>query len=133
MLCVLTPGTQSNINHNNIIMTTLYGIKNCDTMKKAMRWLNDRGIDYQFHDYRKDGLSKQQLQIWAKQLGWENLLNRRGTTWRKLSEETRETINKTSAIDLMLENPAMIKRPLLDTGKQLTLGFDPDTYQSLFN
>lgn len=114
-------------------MTTIYGIKNCDTMKKAMRWLNDQGIEYRFHDYRKDGLSKKQLQAWAQQLGWENLVNRRGTTWRKLPEATREAINKTSAIEVMLENPAIIKRPLLDTGKQLILGFDPDTYQTLFN
>lgn len=113
-------------------MTTIYGIKNCDTMKKALRWLNENGIDYRFHDYRKDGLDKKQLQAWASELGWEKLLNRRGTTWRRLPETTRETINKTSAITLMLEYPAMIKRPLLDTGGKLTLGFDADTYQALF-
>lgn len=112
-------------------MTTIYGIKNCDTMKKAMRWLNEQGIDYRFHDYRKDGLDKKQLQAWAADLGWENLLNRRGTTWRKLPETTRETINETAAIELMLEQPAMIRRPLLDTGKKITLGFDPDAWQAL--
>jgi Spx/MgsR family transcriptional regulator len=114
-------------------MTTIYGIKNCDTMKKAIRWLNDHNVDYQFHDYRKDGLTKKQLQTWATELGWENLLNRRGTTWRKLPEEIRESINKSTAISLMLENPAIIKRPLLVTTKQKTLGFDPATYQSLFS
>ncbi len=113
-------------------MTTIYGIKNCDTMKKAIRWLNDQGIDYQFHDYRKHGLNKKQLQNWASELGWETMLNRRGTTWRKLPEATRESINKTAAISLMLDNPALIKRPLLDTGKKITLGFNPDTYQDLF-
>ena len=113
-------------------MITLYGIKNCDTMKKARRWLEEHGIDYVFHDYRKDGLDKKQLEAWADELGWEALLNRRGTTWRKLPETVRAKIDRASAIELMLEQPAMIKRPLLVTGKKSLLGFKPEHYSKLF-
>jgi Spx/MgsR family transcriptional regulator len=113
-------------------MITLYGIKNCDTMKKARKWLDENQIEYRFHDYRKDGLEKKQLQAWSKSLGWETLLNRRGTTWRKLPEDVRNRIDEKTAIDLMLEQPAMIKRPLLDTGKELNVGFSPESYQQLF-
>ena len=113
-------------------MNTLYGIKNCDTMKKARKWLAENQIEYHFHDYRKDGLEKKQLQAWSKSLGWETLLNRRGTTWRKLPEEVRNRINEKTAIELMLEQPAMIKRPLLDTGSGLYAGFSPENYKQLF-
>ncbi|AMO55434.1 ArsC family transcriptional regulator [Endozoicomonas montiporae] len=111
---------------------TLYGISNCDTIKKARRWLNDNGIEYRFHDYRKDGLTLQQLQNWSEELDWEELLNKRGTTWRKLPEEQKEGINKDQALCLMLEHPAMIKRPLLDTGSEKHLGFKPDLYKQIF-
>lgn len=114
-------------------MMTLYGIRNCDTMKKAMRWLDDHGIDYHFHDYRKDGIQRQQLQDWVAELGWESLLNRRGTTWRQLPAQRRDNINQASAIELMLENPTLIKRPVLDTGESRSVGFKPDSYASLFN
>ena len=90
------------------------------------------GIDYQFHDYRKDGLEAKQLKKWTKELGWETLLNRRGTTWRKLPEAEREAINEKNAIALMLEHPAMIKRPLLDTGKVRIAGFKEKEYSELF-
>ncbi|WP_340620371.1 ArsC family reductase [Xenorhabdus siamensis] len=93
---------------------TLYGIKNCDTVKKARRWLEDQEIPYQFHDYRVDGLSPELLQIFIEQVGWEALLNTRGTTWRKLTNEQKSTINNAeTAKALMLEQPAIIKRPLL--------------------
>ncbi|CDL87698.1 ArsC family reductase [Xenorhabdus cabanillasii] len=93
---------------------TLYGIKNCDTVKKARRWLEDQEIPYQFHDYRVDGLSPELLQIFIEQAGWEALLNTRGTTWRKLTDEQKSTINNAEAAKaLMLEQPAIIKRPLL--------------------
>ncbi len=92
----------------------------------------DSGIDYQFYDYRKDGLEAKQLKKWAKELGWETLLNRRGTTWRKLPEAVRETINERNAIALMLEQPAIIKRPLLDTGKIRVVGFREEEYSELF-
>ena len=111
---------------------TLYGISNCDTIKKARKWLDANDIEYQFHNYRKDGLEAKQLKQWTKELGWETLLNRRGTTWRKLPESDREAINEKSAIALMLEHPAMIKRPLLDTGKTRVVGFREEEYSELF-
>jgi Spx/MgsR family transcriptional regulator len=113
-------------------MTTLYGIRNCDTIKKARRWLDTNGIDYRFHDVRADGLARSDLQQWVQSLGWESLLNRRGTTWRKLPESSRNSINKTSAINVMLDNPAIIKRPVLAYRNRLYLGFSPDSYQSIF-
>lgn len=112
-------------------MITLYGIPNCDTIKKARRWLEDAGIDYHFHDYRKDGLHKDMLEQWADELGWEALLNRRGTTWRKLPEAEKSAINAERAITLMLEQPAMIRRPLLDAGSHRLLGFCEEHYSNL--
>ncbi len=114
-------------------MITIYGIPNCDTIKKARRWLNNADIDHRFHDYRKDGLDEQTLRQWSDELGWEQLLNRRGTTWRKLPDEQKTTINEALAIQLMLEQPAMIKRPLLDHNGQKTLGFSELTYKEIFN
>ncbi len=111
-----------------MVTLTLYGIPNCDTIKKARRWLESKGIEYRFHDYRKDGLEKSMLEAWTKELGWEALLNRRGTTWRKIPEEAKSAINAERAISLMLEQPAMIKRPLLDTGNQMLLGFSEQEY-----
>ncbi|KHS69424.1 ArsC family transcriptional regulator [Pectobacterium brasiliense] len=115
---------------------TMYGIKNCDTIKKARRWLDDQQVAYRFHDYRADGLDEQLLQRFIDQLGFQALLNTRGTTWRKLSEELRERINSDTSDsaeaskNLMLEQPAVIKRPLLitDDGHAL-LGFSIDSYQ----
>ena len=112
-------------------MVTMYGIPNCDTIKKARKWLEANSVDYQFHDYRKNGLKAKQLKQWSKELCWEILLNRRGTTWRKLPEAAREAINEESAIALMLEHPAMIKRPLLDTGKTRIIGFREEEYSEL--
>lgn len=114
-------------------MVTLYGIPNCDTIKKARRWLESTGIEYRFHDYRKDGLEKDTLELWASELGWEALLNRRGTTWRKLPEDEKSVINHERAITLMLEQPAMIKRPLLDTDHQKLLGFCEQQYNNLLS
>ena len=113
-------------------MVTIYGIKNCDTMKKAMRWLEENGVEYRFHDYRKDGLDGKQLKAWETELGWETLLNRRGQLWRKLPEATRDSIDRASALRVMEENPGIIKRPLLDLGEQRVVGFSPDTYAELF-
>jgi Spx/MgsR family transcriptional regulator len=113
-------------------MTTLYGIGNCDTVRKARRWMDGHGIDYRFHDVRRDGLDREMLQDWERQLGWEQLLNRRGTTWRKLPEAVRECIDRSTALDIMLEQPAIIRRPLLDDGKQLHLGFSTDSYRCVF-
>lgn len=111
---------------------TLHGIKNCDTIKKARKWLETNGIDYQFHDFRVDGIDKKMLSTWLKQIDWNVLLNTRGTTWRKLPEATRENINKTKAIELMLEHPAMIKRPVLAIDDQFHVGFKAEQYQNLF-
>jgi arsenate reductase len=113
-------------------MTTLYGIKNCDTIKKARRWLADNDIEYRFHDVRSDGISRSDLQRWMKILDWDKLLNRRGTTWRKLPESVRDNISKASAIAVMLENPAIIKRPVLEHDCAFYLGFSADSYQTIF-
>ncbi|MEM7561650.1 MAG: ArsC family reductase [Pseudomonadota bacterium] len=108
---------------------TLYGIANCDTIKKAKKWLDGEDIEYVFHDYRASGLERKLLEVFAAQLGWESILNRRGTTWRKLSEETKNSIDRHSAIDVMLEHPAMIKRPILGNGSKFLLGFDEQKYR----
>lgn len=113
---------------------TLYGIKNCDTMKKARRWLETHQVAYHFHDYRVDGLSGEQLQTAIELAGWQSLLNTRGTTWRKLDDALRQSIdNESAAKAVMLQYPALIKRPLLvtDSGKFL-LGFSEDNYRHFF-
>ncbi|WP_415911576.1 ArsC family reductase [Neptuniibacter sp. QD37_11] len=114
-------------------MITMYGIPNCDTIKKAKKWLEANGVDYQFHDYRKNGLEEAQLKAWIDELGWELLLNKRGTTWRQQPDEVKNNINEASAIALMLEHPAMIKRPLLDTGSERKVGFKDTEYAALFS
>lgn len=113
-------------------MTTVYGIKNCDTMKKAFRWLEDNNIEYTFHDYRKDGLERDLLTSWIEQLGWEEVVNKRGTTWRKLDSETQNSMNNENAVTILIEQPAMIKRPLLIHNQTLTLGFKADQYATIF-
>ena len=113
-------------------MTTLYGIKNCDTIKKARRWLQENDIEYRFHDVRTDGISRAEIQAWLKTIDWETLLNRRGSSWRNLPESVRDNISKSSAIDIMLENPAIIKRPVLAHNNKLYLGFSTDSYQGIF-
>ncbi|HYN79671.1 MAG TPA: ArsC family reductase [Lamprocystis sp. (in: g-proteobacteria)] len=112
-------------------MVTLYGIANCDTIKRTRRWLALHRVEYRFHDYRKDGLTEAQLRPWVEELGWEALLNRRGTTWRNLPEAVRDGIDQESAIQVMLETPTIIRRPLLDTGEQRVLGFAEPLYQEL--
>jgi Spx/MgsR family transcriptional regulator len=108
---------------------TIYGIKNCDTMKKARAWLDKRGVAYQFHDYKVAGVERARLEGWAKEVGWEKLLNRAGTTFRKLPESDKLALNEKKAIALMLAQPSMIKRPVLDVGGQITVGFAADTYE----
>jgi arsenate reductase len=108
---------------------TIYGIKNCDTMKKARAWLDKSGVDYAFHDYKIAGIERAQLEQWAKQVGWEALLNRAGTTFRKLPDKDKNDIDAKKAIALMLAQPSMIKRPVLDLGRgKLLVGFAPETY-----
>jgi arsenate reductase len=108
--------------------TTLHGIKNCDTMKKAWTWLDAHGIAYDFHDYKKVGIDEARLRRWAGAVGWEVLLNRAGTTFRALPDTDRTDIDEDKAIRLMLANPSMIKRPVLESGSTLLVGFKPDTY-----
>ena len=107
---------------------TIYGIRNCDTMKKARAWLDGRGVAYGFHDYKTDGIAKEKLKAWSHQLGWETLLNRAGTTFRKLPEADKEGLNERKALALMLAQPSMIKRPVLELGRKLLVGFKPETY-----
>lgn len=113
-------------------MITVYGIKNCDTMKKALRWLDDAGVEYRFHDYKKEGVPADQLDNWLTTLGWEQVINRRGTTWRKLDESIRDNMDNQSARAVVLDNPSIVKRPLLDTGSELVLGFKADDYTTRF-
>jgi arsenate reductase len=113
-------------------MTTLYGIKNCDTIRKARRWLQENGIDYRFHDVREDGISEALLNSWMKTIDWELLLNRRSSTWRQLPDPVREHLDRNSAMDIMLEHPTIIKRPLLEHHQQLHLGFNAGQYAAIF-
>ena len=110
--------------------TTIYGIKNCDTMKKARTWLDTHRIAYQFHDYKSEGIDRKRLEGWAKRVGWETLLNRSGTTFRKLPEKDKQELTAAKAIALMLDQPSMIKRPVLERGSKLVVGFKPDVYQA---
>ena len=111
---------------------TLYGIPNCDTIKKAKVWLNDHRVEFIFHDYRKQGIDKNQLQSMIAVLGWEAMLNRRGTTWRALPDTVKDRIDLESVISVMLDNPAIIKRPILAKDEQLHLGFSAAQYQEIF-
>ncbi|MFK8028292.1 MAG: ArsC family reductase [Gammaproteobacteria bacterium] len=113
-------------------MITVYGIKNCDTVKKACNWLSTNNIDYQFHDFRKDGLTQAKIKQWTSKVDWEILLNRRGTTWRKLTDQEKESINKTNAIKLMGEQPTLIKRPVIEHSSDVLVGFSEDTYKNTF-
>ncbi len=111
--------------------TLLYGIKNCDTMKKARTWLEKHGVAYDFHDYKASGVSREDLACWSKAVGWELLLNRSGTTFRKLPDEAKENLDERKALALMLEQPSMIKRPVLVRGETLLVGFNPERYAEL--
>jgi arsenate reductase len=107
---------------------TIYGIKNCDTMKKARAWLDSHGVAYDFHDYKTAGIDKDRLKRWSESLGWETLLNRAGTTFRKLPDADKEGVNEKKALALMLAQPSMIKRPVLDCDGKLLVGFKPEVY-----
>lgn len=113
-------------------MLVMYGIKNCDTIKKARKWLEEHEVAYEFFDYKKEGVSAQLAEAFIKDLGWEELINKRGTTWRALSDDIKNNIDENLAKQLMMENPSIIKRPLLDTGASKVLGFKAEDYQALF-
>lgn len=108
----------------------IYGIPNCDTMKKARAWLETNGLEFSFHNYKKSGLEAATLEKWIQQVGWEVLVNKRGTTWRQLDPAAKENLNATSAAQLMLANTSLIKRPVLDNNQQLLVGFDAATWHS---
>lgn len=113
--------------------TTMFGIPNCDTIKKAKKWLEAEGIAYEFHDYRKQGVDAALVTEFCDALGWEIVLNKRGTTFRQLTQEQKDSLNQENAIKLLVENPAMIKRPILKVNDQLHIGFKADQYTTIFN
>ncbi|MFZ4536974.1 ArsC family reductase [Propionivibrio sp.] len=106
----------------------IYGIKNCDTMKKAFDWLEANSVEYEFIDYKKAGIAQKHLPEWNQRAGWETLLNTRGMMWKRLSDAERSDVDETKALALMVDYPTLIKRPLLDTGTTLLVGFDPEHY-----
>ncbi|MEI7949059.1 MAG: ArsC family reductase [Gammaproteobacteria bacterium] len=114
-------------------MLTLYGIPNCDTVKKARAWLEQHGIDYHFHDYKKAGIDAVTLGRWCDEFGFEQVLNQRGTTWRKLDESARSNLNQSLAVKLMQAQPSVIRRPVIDSGSALLLGFNAASYQGLLS
>ena len=110
----------------------IYGIRNCDTIKKAFAWLDAHGIAYDFHDYKKAGVTDAQLSRWSDAAGWETVLNRAGTTFRKLPDADQQNLAQGKAIALMIANPSMIKRPILEVGDTIEIGFKPERYAALF-
>jgi arsenate reductase len=114
-------------------MTTLYGISNCDSVRKARIWLSSHDVDYQFHDFRQDGLSLKQLKTLANAVGWETLLNRRSQTWRKLADKDKTNLTEARALKLMQAEPTLIKRPVLEVNKRVHVGFTAADYQQLFS
>ena len=114
-------------------MIKIYGIPNCDTMKKARKWLDTHGVDYEFHDFKKLGLTETLLHSWVAKVGWETLLNRRGMMWRKLPQELKDRMDETLAIQVILETPSIIKRPILDIDGHCVVGFSESLYNSLFS
>ena len=109
-------------------MIKVYGIKNCDTMKKAMNWLTENSVAFEFIDYKKAGVAAASLPDWNRRTGWEKLLNTRGLMWKKLSDEERAAVDEQKALKLMVQYPSLIKRPVLDTGEKLLVGFAPESY-----
>jgi arsenate reductase len=112
------------------VAAVIYGIKNCDTMKKARAWLDKQGVAYSFHDYKAAGIERKELERWSKQLGWEKLLNRSGMTFRKLPDAQKQNLSEAKAIALMLAQPSMIKRPVLEVPGKLVVGFSPELYKA---
>ena len=114
-------------------LITLYGIKNCDTVKKARQWLDQHEVDSAFHDVRADGLERETVAAWLDELGWEKLINKRSTSWKDLDTSTRESMDADAALSAILAQPTLIKRPLLDTGHERFTGFSAANYQSIFS
>ena len=112
-------------------MIIMYGIKNCDTIKKARKWLDNNNLEYEFYDYKKLGVPEKNLKQWVKKSGWDIVLNKRGTTWRKLDDDIKNNIDETSAVLVMMDKPSAIKRPILENGKTLLVGFKEEEYKTL--
>ena len=112
-------------------MNTLFGLKSCDSCRKAMRWLSSQGIDYNFHDVRSDGVSVQMLERWVDALGWEPILNKRSLTWRRIPEIDRQSLGRDKAIGMMLEHPTLIRRPVLETSRAIAIGFSPAAWAEM--
>ena len=106
----------------------MYGIPNCNTIKKARSWLDEHGVEYVFHDYKKAGADQALLKTWIDKFGWDKVVNTRGMTWRKLDQATRDAMDENTAIEIMMDKPSIIKRPILNTGHDWILGFDEDAY-----
>jgi Spx/MgsR family transcriptional regulator len=111
----------------------LYGISNCDTVKKAKNWLEANNLDYRFHDFRKQGLESEIVQDWLNQIPWDQLLNKRSTTWRNLDPEVQQSVNAETVVQLLVSNPTLIKRPVLAVNGIINIGFNADTYRGIFN
>ena len=124
-------GLRTTGRHGGLI--TLYGIKNCDTVKKARKWLDAHAVEYRFHDFRADGLERDAVAGWLEELGWQNLVNRRSSSWKALDESARESMDDDSALPAILAQPTLIKRPLLDTGHERFAGFSAASYQKIFS
>jgi len=114
-------------------LITLYGIKNCDTVKKARQWLDMHAIEYRFHDFRDDGIESSQIHQWLDELGWETLINKRSPSWKALPEDAQQNMDAATAADAIKKQPTLIKRPLLDTGQERFIGFSASRYQTIFN
>lgn len=114
-------------------MIKVFGIKNCDTIKKALKWLDAAGIAHEYHDFRKDGLDRDTLKAWLDELGWETVINKRGTTWRQLSDDQKANMTAEMALEVALENPAIIKRPVFDLGSERLVGFNKDIQARIEN
>ena len=112
-------------------MITLYGIPNCDTVKKARTWLEKHNVDYQFHDFRKDGLSQSTVENWLNELAWDKVVNKRSTTWRSLDEETKSSMDSSIAVQEILKQPTLVKRPVIESANNLLFGFNETAYQEL--
>ncbi|WP_417548749.1 ArsC family reductase [Methylophaga sp.] len=110
----------------------LFGIKNCDTVKKAMRWLDQHQVSYQFHDFRKDGLDQPTIELWLNSVSWEQLLNKHGTTWRKLEDPRKDQLDQQAAIELMLSHPTLIKRPVIEDTSGVSIGFNESDFQARY-
>lgn len=115
-----------------MVVAVLYGIKNCDTVKKARKWLENKGINYRFHDFREQGIDKQQAANWVKQLGWETVVNKRSATWKQLDTDLRDNMDETSAINAIMANPTLVKRPLLEIHGDYFVGFSTCDYEAIF-